>query len=87
MLTNSPRQQATRHMTAAQKDAAIAADIAADTQARREHERTFQATRELWNAAYAAGLDVASLHALDMALMRGSDPADLRKMIDIYPTT
>jgi hypothetical protein len=77
MLTNSPGQQATRRMTPAQKDAMLAERIAADTQARREHERNFQATRAMWQHADAAGLTAAERHALDMALMRGADPVYL----------
>jgi hypothetical protein len=71
MLTN------TRRMTRAQRDATIAADIAADTQARQEHERNYRATVAMWQHADAAELTPAERHALDMALMRGCDPAYL----------
>ena len=75
MLTNTARQQATRHMAAADKAAMLAAAIAADTEARERHERTFNATVALWRHAEAAGLTAAERHALDLALARGGDPA------------
>jgi len=74
MRTNTAAQQAARHLTPAQKATAIAERIAAATQARHEHERRYRATVALWQHAHAAGLDAASLHALDMALARGGDP-------------
>jgi hypothetical protein len=74
MMTNSTRQQTTRHMTREQKAAMIAADIAADTQLRHERERLYRATVAMWQHADAAGLTPAERHALDMALMRGGDP-------------
>jgi hypothetical protein len=74
MRTNTSRQQATRHMSKADKAAMMASAIAADTQARREHERLYRATVALWQHADTAGLTPAERHALDMALMRGGDP-------------
>ena len=87
MLTNSPRQQEVRRMTPAQKVAMLAERIAQDHAVNEAHLARFRATRDLWAAAHAAGLSPADLHALDMALMRGGDPTDLRKMVAVYPTT
>jgi hypothetical protein len=74
MLTNTPRQQATRRMTAAQKDAMIAERIAQDHEANEAHAARYRATVAMWQHAAAAGLTPAEKHALDMALMRGGDP-------------
>ena len=87
MLTNSPRQQATRHMAAEQKAAALALRIAQDHEVNEAHAARFRAIRDLWTAAQAAGMTPADLFALDMALMNGANVADLRKLVDIYPTT
>jgi hypothetical protein len=74
MLTNTPRQQATRRMTAAQKDAMIAERIAADHAVNEAHAARYRATVAMWRHAYEAGLTAAERHALDMALMQGGDP-------------
>jgi hypothetical protein len=77
MNTNSVRQQTTRHLSKADKAARLAADIAAASELRRQHENNFRATVVLWQHAAAAGLTAAERYTLDMALARGGDPAYL----------
>ena len=67
----------TRHMTAEQRAAALAADIAADHAANVAYDTKFRATVAMWRHADAAGLTPAERHALDMALRNGVDPAFL----------
>ena len=77
MRTNTARQQTTRHMTAEQKSYNMALLIAQDHEVNEAHAARFRAIQAMWQHAYAAGLTPAELHALDMALMRGADPAVL----------
>ena len=67
----------TRHMTAEQRVATLAADIAADHAVNVAYTERFQATVAMWRHADAADLTPAERHALDMALMQGGDPAYL----------
>jgi hypothetical protein len=67
----------TFRMTHEDRSRMMLADIAADTLARRERERTFRATVAMWRHADAAGLTAAERHALDMALAGGGDPTYL----------
>ena len=67
----------TRHMNAGERAATLAADIAADHAVNEAHAAHFHATVAMWEHAEAAGLTPAELHALDMALAAGGDPAFL----------
>lgn len=78
MQTNSPRQRAVRHMTAAQKAAMLAADIEAACAVREANLKQYREQVAFWQDAHSAGLSAAELHALDMELMHGADVADLR---------
>jgi hypothetical protein len=82
MQTNSARQQMTRHMTADAKAAMMAARIEASIRDNEAHLAKVRATTAMWQAAHAAGLTPAELHALDMALAHGAAPTDLLRTID-----
>ena len=77
MRTNTARQQTTRRMTDEQKVHNMALLIAQDHEVNEAHEARFRAIVAMWQHAYAADLTPAELHALDMALMQGGDPAVL----------
>ena len=77
MRSNTPRQQATRRMTAEQKSYNMALLIAQDHEVNEAHAARFRAIQAMWRHADDAGLTPAARHALDMALMQGGDPAYL----------
>ena len=77
MRTNTARQQATRRMTNEQKVHNMALLIAQNHEVNEAHAARFKAIVAMWQHAEAAGLTPDEMHALDMALMRGEDPAVL----------
>ena len=76
MRTNTARQQRTRRMTAERRHTTWPC-YRPGSRSQRGPRRRFRATVAMWQHADAAGLTPAELHALDMALMQGGDPAVL----------
>ena len=67
----------TRYMNAGDAPPRWKPTSRADHAVNEAHAARFKATVAMWQHADAAGLTPAELHALDMALARGGDPAVL----------